>query len=223
MEKIIKSEKNAFFETRQEALNYAKTQGYKVLEDIVTFECCFSEKELTRHDINKGDDIQALLCEDGEEEILLGFFGLREIAAKKIKDFEDDAINEWIVWIHTVENSMIIEVCPDGDIMEIEVLGGNIRHSDYECLYKFEGSSSCCDCDVCALYRDYEDYKDGVEDEETFEKRWGKGSLEFVENTSLENAIIENANDNGFYADDVRDSMLEALYKIPYGYFDDEF
>ena len=148
---------------------------------------------------------------------------IREQAKQAIENYDYNEINRLIAYTHTSHNSHWIEVHTNGVVSEAEEADNNTRHyieypnKPVERLYTFHTFASVCDCDICTMFRVYDRYST-----EEFIEKWGEDNYRWLQDTSLEDAIVEFESNNGYHASDVIEAMLEALDAIPYGYFNDE-
>lgn len=148
---------------------------------------------------------------------------IREQTKQAIENYDYNKINRLIAYTHTSHNSHWIEVHTNGVVSEAEEADNYTRHyieypnKPVEELYTFHTFASVCDCDICTMFRVYDEYST-----EEFIEKWGEDNYSWMQDTSLEDAIVEFESNNGYHASDVIEAMLEALNAIPYGYFNDE-
>lgn len=149
---------------------------------------------------------------------------IREQAKENVHKLSNDTLNDWAVSEHTSNTHRWVEVHPDGQVSETEEADNNSSHwidypnKEVASIYEIS-TASCepCNCDICCMYRHYEDC-DG--DKEEFLYSHSEEDLEYCQENTLEQALRDN--DSLKSASDIRDEMLDAIDEIYYGYFDDE-
>lgn len=149
---------------------------------------------------------------------------IREQVKQIIANYDDDKLEQMLVKQHTGTTHEWIEVYPDGDVHEAEEADDNTTHwieypkKAVATLYDICHPNDCqCDCDDCTMYERFEEMT-----KEEFIDRYDEDVWEYCNTTSYEESIIDTNHDNGIYADDVRQWMLDNLGEIEQGYFDDE-
>lgn len=149
---------------------------------------------------------------------------LRNKAIEAIKNMEYDYIRDLIVKSHKNNSHEWVECLPDGTIKESEEADNQschyISYPDKEVANIYDihqQSAEKCGCDVCRMYRDFSELS-----KDEFVEQWNEDIYDYVSSTDYEDAIIEDAHDNGIYEDDIRQQMIDAIEEIEFGYFADE-
>ena len=149
---------------------------------------------------------------------------LRSAAITAIKNMEYDYIRNLIVRGHKTNSHEWIEVLPNGTIKEAEEADNNschyISYPDKEVANIYDihqQSAEQCGCDVCRMYRDFTELS-----KDEFVEQWDEDIYDYVSSTDYEDAIVEDAHDNGIYEYDIRQQIIDAINDIEFGYFDDE-
>lgn len=149
---------------------------------------------------------------------------IREKAKAYVESLDYKTLNDWAIKDHTSQTHMWVQVYPDGQVSETEEADNNTTHwidyPDKEVLSVYEiSTASCepCNCDICCMYRHYEDC-DG--DKEEFLYSHSEDDWDYCQENTLEQALRDC--DYLKSTSDIREEMLDAIDEIYYGYFDDE-
>lgn len=192
-------------------------------------------EEIGDEGIYRIEDFKHISCLGSQHEFTddmfvdVGIMTAREKALAYVHSYDQEYLSDLIVRGHSTHSHEWLAVEPDGVVHEIEDSDNSTRHyvnypdKPVKNIYDIHSQSAeSCNCDVCSMYRRYEDVVDGAMDEEDFIKTYGAGAYERCENNSLESAILDKSHDEGVYESDVHDKIIEAINNIPYGYFEDE-
>lgn len=144
-----------------------------------------------------------------------------------------DAVYEWdvydlddmVVRAHDMSTHQWVECEPDGDVHETEEVDNNTSHwidypnKEVACIYTIcQERAGVCNCDICTMYRHFEDM-----DKEEFIERYSEDDWNYCNEHSLDDAILDFEHENdGLNREDIREQMVDAIKGIEYGYFDDE-
>ena len=142
-----------------------------------------------------------------------------------VEGMSDDELNDMVVRSHDRTTHQWMECYPDGSVSETEEVDNNTTHwIDYPnkavaAIYNIcSESAESCSCDICTMYRHFEDM-----DKDEIIERYSEEDWDYCNATSLDDAILEFESENGGLAgEDIREQMITAIEGIEYGYFDDE-
>ena len=149
----------------------------------------------------------------------------RQRALDAVHDWDDDELDDMIVRFHTNYTHQWVECYPDGTVSETEEADNNTTHwvkypkKAVASIYNIcDAGGSCCDCDICTMYRHFEDM-----DKEEFIESYSEEDWDYCNENSREEAILVFERDNdGLSSEGIREQMIDAIKEIEYGYFDDE-
>lgn len=149
----------------------------------------------------------------------------RQRALDAVHDWDDDELDDMVVRGHTGSTHQWVECCPDGSVWKVEEADNNTTHwIDYPnkavaSIYDIcRAGGSRCDCDICTMYRHFEDM-----DKEEFIESYSEEDWDYCYENSLKEAILVFERDNdGLSGEGIREQMIDAIKEIEYGYFDDE-
>lgn len=150
---------------------------------------------------------------------------LREQAKGYVNAMSDDELEGMIVRAHKTNSHKWVECMPDGTVHKTEAADNNTTHwikyptKEVASIYNIcDESAETCNCDICTMYRHFEDM-----DKEEFIERYSEEDWDYCNETSLNDAILEFERDNGgLTGEDIREQMITAIEELEYGYFDDE-
>ena len=149
----------------------------------------------------------------------------REKAIEYVNAMDIDNLEDMVVRTHGNLTHQWVEVYPNGIVHETEEPDNNTSHwIDYPNkavanIYDIcRESAEPCNCDICTMYRDFEDM-----DKEDFIECYSEEDWDYCNENSREEAILNFESDNGgLSGEDIREQMVDAIKGIEYGYFDDE-
>lgn len=170
-------------------------------------------------------DKEKVIINDNGEAVVVSFrTTLRQKAIEFVNNMTDEELDRLIVMGHDTHSQKWMEVYPNGNVHETEEADNNTSHyisyPDKEVAGIYEIHSQCaeaCNCDVCVMYRWFEN-----EDKEDFIERYSEDDWNYCNENTLHDAILDCEHDNGNYADGIREQMIAAIEDIEHGYFDDE-
>lgn len=136
-----------------------------------------------------------------------------------------DELNDMVVRSHDMSTHQWVECMPNGTVHETEEADNNTSHwidypnKEVAAIYNIcSASGEACNCDICTMYRHFEDM-----DKEEFIERYSEDDWNYCNETSLDDAILDfERNNGGLTGEDIREQMIAAIEKIEHGYFDDE-
>lgn len=151
---------------------------------------------------------------------------LRHKAIAFVEEMTDDELDDMVVRSHDGTTHQWMEVEPDGTVHETEEIDNNTTHwidyptNEVPSIYNIcSESAEACSCDICTMYRHFEDM-----DKEEFIESYSEEDWDYCNETSLDDAILEFERDNGgLTGEDIREQMITAIEELEYGYFDDEY
>lgn len=149
----------------------------------------------------------------------------RQRALDTVYEWDVDDLNGMVVRAHSANSHEWVECMPDGTVHDTEEADNNSSHwIDYPnkavaSIYEIcAASGAACDCDICTMYRHFEDM-----DKDEFIVFYSEEDWNYCNENSLDDAILDFERENdGLTGEAIREQMIDAIKEIEYGYFEDE-